>query len=112
MTGVQTCALPISDAPFVFSCPHPLALCLARDDAPSGGLPLGRLEVRHDYGSHDTVMLDGTPIYKRSIADLFAALRRAGFGIDQFLEIAPAHSSDPGPRYPRALVWRARKAGN
>ena len=47
----------------------------------------------------------------RSIADIFAALHRAGYHADALLEPAPVRSSDPGPAIPTAVVWRARKVG-
>jgi SAM-dependent methyltransferase len=103
-------------SPFVFSCPHPLALCVGRDDTGGGALPLGRLEIRRPYGALDPVKGESgggsTKVFPRTIGALFAALRRAGFATEQIHEVAPARSADPGPEYPTGLVWKARKEGS
>jgi SAM-dependent methyltransferase len=102
-------------AAFVCSSPHPLALCIARDDAGPGGLPLGDLAVRRSYFQHEPILLphDGeqVPVFVRTVADVFAALHRAGFRVDALLEPEPVASHDPGPAIPTTIVWRARKEG-
>lgn len=102
-------------AAFVFSSPHPVALCIARDDHAPGGLPLGNLEVRRSYFTAGPVTIahDGEPItvYVRTIAEVFASLHRAGFRVDALLEPEPVSSPDPGPTIPPTIIWRARKEG-
>ena len=100
---------------FVFAYEHPLSLCLGRDDIPSGGLPLGRLEVTRPYASRDSVTVEREGVmltlYPRSIADVFSGVRRAGFGVEQFLELEPTNQPDQGPAFPAAMVWRGREGG-
>lgn len=100
---------------FVFAYEHPLSLCLGRDDIPSGGLPLGRLEVTRPYASREPVTLERegamVTLHPRSIADVFAGVRRAGFAVEQFLELEPTDRPDAGPAFPTAMVWRVRKEG-
>jgi SAM-dependent methyltransferase len=102
-------------APFVFAYEHPLAACIARDGGEPGGLPLGRLEVRRSYYDAGPVesSRDGEKItlWPRTIADVFAALHRAGYRVDALLEPEPVRSADPGPSIPTTIVWRARKEG-
>ena len=102
-------------APFVFSYPHPVALCIGRADTGPGGLPLGSLEVRRSYFQQGPLTLDhhGDPVtlWPRTVADVFAALHRAGFRVDALLEPEPVASADPGPAVPTTIVWRARKEG-
>jgi len=103
------------NAPFVFSIDHPMALAVGREDAAPGALPLGSMEVLRSYfdpGPVAVTRADETIlVLSRSIADIFAALHRAGYHADALLEPAPARSSDPGPAIPTAVVWRARKVG-
>jgi SAM-dependent methyltransferase len=102
-------------AAFVFAYEHPLALAVGRDDAEPGGLPLGSLEVRRAYFDPGPVEVardgDKVTMFPRTIADVFAALHRAGYRVDAFLEPEPLQSSDPGPAMPTTVVWRARKEG-
>jgi ubiquinone/menaquinone biosynthesis C-methylase UbiE len=102
-------------APFVFSLDHPMALSVGREIHGPGGLALGALEVRHPYfdegpveAARDDEMIQVVP---RTIAEVFAALHRAGYRVDVILEPEPLFSSDPGPAYPKTIVWRARKEG-
>ncbi|MDZ4827431.1 MAG: class I SAM-dependent methyltransferase [Actinomycetota bacterium] len=102
-------------AAFLFSYDHPAALAVGRDDAAPDGLPLGRLEVRRSYNEPGPmkVVRDGEDmsLWPRSIADVFAALHRAGYRVDVLLEPEPVRSSDPGPSFPTTIIWRARKEG-
>jgi SAM-dependent methyltransferase len=100
---------------FVFTHEHPAALALGRDTDGPGALPLGRYELRRSYGDAAPVevMRDGESIkvWPRTIADVFAALHRAGFRVDALLEPEPIRSADPGPAVPPIAIWRARKEG-
>jgi SAM-dependent methyltransferase len=102
-------------APFVFAYEHPLALSVGRDHDEPGGLPLGRLEVRRSYFDLGPIEVtrqgEKFTVWPRTIADVFAALHRAGYRVDALLEPEPVHSPDPGPTMPTAVVWRARKEG-
>lgn len=102
-------------AAFVFSYEHPLDLVLGREQDGPGVLPLGRREVRRSYFEHGPVTIerDGvqTTVWPRTIADVFAALHRAGLRVDALLEPEPLRSADPGPAIPTTIVWRARKEG-
>jgi SAM-dependent methyltransferase len=101
--------------PFVFAYEHPLSLCVSRDSGEPGGLPLGRLEVRRSYYDLGPIEIarDGEEFteWPRTVADVFAALHRAGYRVDALLEPEPVQSSDPGPSIPTTIVWRARKEG-
>jgi SAM-dependent methyltransferase len=100
---------------FVFAYEHPLSLCIGREDGGPGGLPLGRLEVRRSYYDLGPVELahegEKITLWPRTIADVFAALHRAGYRVDALLEPQPLRSADPGPPRPTSVVWRARKDG-
>jgi SAM-dependent methyltransferase len=102
-------------AAFVFCYPHPVALCIRRDDTGPGALPLGGLEVRRSYFDPGPLTLEhhGAPVtlWPRTIAEVFASLHRAGFRVDALLEPEDVTSSDPGPSVPTVIVWRARKEG-
>jgi SAM-dependent methyltransferase len=102
-------------AAFVFSFDHPVHLCVGREDQAPGGLPLGALEVRRSYFEPGPVKVrrDGEELllFPRTVADVFAALHRAGYRTDVLLEPTPVRSADPGPSVPTAVVWRARKEG-
>lgn len=102
-------------APFVFSFDHPVALCVGRDAAEPGALPLGTREVRRSWfdGSPCSVRREGEEIgvIPRSIAEVFASLHRAGYRTELLLEPEPLRSDDPGPALPTTVVWRARKEG-
>lgn len=102
-------------ARFVFSHDHPMALAVGREGAQPGSLPLGALEVRRSYFDSEPVELlrddEKVRIYPRTIADIFAALHRAGYRVDVLLEPEPQAFSGPGPSVPATVVWRARKEG-
>ncbi|MFM8972739.1 MAG: class I SAM-dependent methyltransferase [Actinomycetota bacterium] len=102
-------------APLVFSFDHPVALCVARDDAEPGSLPLGAREVRRSWfdGSPCPIRHAGEEIsvIPRTIASIFASLHRAGYRTELLLEPEPMRSDDPGPILPTTVVWRARKEG-
>jgi hypothetical protein len=92
-----------------------MALAVGREDHGPGGLPLGRLEVRRSYfdAAPITRERDGEALvlYPRTVADVFAALHRAGYRVDAILEPEPRRSAHPGPAVPPVVVWRARKEG-
>lgn len=102
-------------AAFVFSYDHPAALAVGRDDAAPGALPLGRLEVRRSYNEPGPMKVvrhgEDVSLWPRSIAEVFAALHRAGYRVDALLEPEPTRTADPGPTMPAMIVWRARKEG-
>jgi SAM-dependent methyltransferase len=102
-------------APFVFSIDHPMALSIGREGEAPGALPLGALEVRRSYFDIVPVEVrrddERVRIFPRPIADVFAALHRAGYRVDMILEPEPLRSSDPGPTIPTTMIWRARKEG-
>jgi SAM-dependent methyltransferase len=102
-------------APFVFSYEHPIALTIARDVASAGALPLGRLEVRRSYFEPGPLVVDvddeKITLWPRTIAEVFAALHRAGYRVDMLLEPEAVRSADPGPSIPSMIIWRARKEG-
>ena len=103
------------NAAFVFSFDHPMALAVGREGATPGALPLGALEVRRSYfdAGPVEVLRNDEPIrvIPRTIADVFAALHRAGYRAEVLVEPAPLRSDDPGPTIPTAVIWRARKEG-
>ncbi len=100
---------------FVFSIEHPASLAVGRDGEGPGTLPLGALEVRRSYfdAAPTTVGYgdEQVTVFPRTIADVFAALHRAGYRIDVLLEPERRQSSDPGPQIPPYVIWRARKEG-
>jgi SAM-dependent methyltransferase len=102
-------------APFVFAYEHPVALCAGRDEQGPGGLPLGNLEVRRSYFDLGPIELvregEKLTVWPRTIADVFAALHRAGYRVDALIEPEPVQSADPGPSLPTTVIWRARKDG-
>jgi SAM-dependent methyltransferase len=102
-------------AAFVFSIDHPMALAVGREVSAPGALPLGALEVRRSYFDHAPADVtrddERIQVYPRTVADVFAALHRAGYRVDVILEPEPRHQSDPGPAIPSAILWRARKEG-
>jgi len=91
-------------AAFVFSFDHPMALAVGREGAAPGSLPLGALEVRRPYFSSERVTVtrfdEPVEVVPRTIAEVFAALHRAGYRVDTLLEPQPLRSSDPGPTIP------------
>ncbi len=100
---------------FVFAYEHPLAMCIGREEGAPGGLPLGRQEVRRSYFDLGPLerSLDDEKVtaWPRTLADVFAALHRAGYRVDALLEPEPVRSADPGPALPTTVIWRARKDG-
>ncbi len=103
-------------APFVFTYSHPMALVCRPDAAPEGELPFGRLEVQRSYFEMEPMRIERFgeifTVYPRTFADIFAALGRAGFGVDVLQEPPREESADPRPEVPRILAVRARKQGN
>jgi SAM-dependent methyltransferase len=103
------------NAPIVCAVPHPFALCVDRDGGGAGPLPIGRLVVARDYLDDDPVVVERHGeqfrLPRRSISAMFGAFARAGFAIDQLLELAPDVRADPGPGLPTTLLWRARRLG-
>jgi len=104
------------NAAFVCTVPHPFALCLRRDAGGGAGpLPLGRQELVRSYldeGPVAVAILDEhLTLQLRSVSAMFAAFARAGFTVDQLLELEPVSSPDPGPRVPETLLWRVRRLG-
>lgn len=103
------------NASFVCALPHPFALCLQRADSGGGPLPLGRLELTRSYldeGPVEVARLGETfTVQLRPLSTTFAAFARAGFAVDQLLEVGPRASADPGPTLPTTAIWRARRQG-
>ncbi len=103
-------------APFVFTYSHPMALVCRPDDGPEGELPFGRLEVQRSYFEMEPMRVERYgevfTLYPRTFADIFAALGRAGFGVDILQEPQREESPDPRPEVPRVIAVRARKQGN
>lgn len=109
-------------ANFVFSTRHPFTTIIGLD-TPSAGrsasgtaaLPLGNLVITRSYFDTEplTTDVDGEPIvtYPRTIAEVFAALGRAGFDVDAIVEPTPDTASDGPTDVPNTLIWRARKEG-
>jgi ubiquinone/menaquinone biosynthesis C-methylase UbiE len=95
---------------FIFSYEHPLAICIGKEPptAPDSGPP--RMVLLHSYFGDGpvTVQRDGEPInlYQRTVAAVFAALGRAGFGVETIVEPKPEKGE-----LPASIVWRARKEG-
>jgi SAM-dependent methyltransferase len=102
-------------AAFVFAYPHPFSMTVGRDDAAPGALPLGGLEVRRSYFEQGPVTLthagEAIVVFPRTIAEVFAALHRAGFRAEALLEPEPVGATEPGPALPSTIVWRVRKEG-
>jgi ubiquinone/menaquinone biosynthesis C-methylase UbiE len=104
-------------APLVFSLPHP-AYDMIDDDHPDAPLL-----VRRSYYERSPISYEHNGItfidYHHTIGDLFTALTRASYRVDQILEPEPLAS---GPRsadwreafryVPRTVIFRARKEGN
>src|SRR5262249_40101905 len=103
------------NAALLFSFDHPMALAVGRDGVAPGELPLGALEVRRSYFDTEPFAVlrhdERIRVVPRTIADVFAALHRAGYRSEVLLEPAPLRSEDPGPTVPVAVIWRARKEG-
>jgi SAM-dependent methyltransferase len=102
-------------AMFVAAIAHPFALCVDRSGGADGPLPLGNLTLGRSYLDEGIATVERMgetfrlPI--RALSSVFAAFSRAGFAVDQLLELAPVHTADPGPRVPTTVVWRARREG-
>ncbi len=96
-------------AVFVFSYEHPMALCIGRE-APSSPTSPPRPAVLESYFGEEPLVVErnGEPIvvYQRTIADVFAALRWAGFRVEVIVEPKPRRGE-----VPEMIVWRARKEG-
>ncbi|MBA2325199.1 MAG: methyltransferase domain-containing protein [Actinobacteria bacterium] len=96
-------------AVFVFSYEHPMALCIGRE-APSSPTSSPRPAVLESYFGEEPLVVErnGEPIvvYQRTIADVFAALRWAGFRVEVIVEPKPRRGE-----VPEMIVWRARKEG-
>ncbi len=96
-------------AVFVFSYEHPMALCTGRE-APSSPTSSTRPVVLESYFGDEALLVerDGEPIivYQRTIANVFAALGRAGFRVEVIVEPKPKRGE-----IPQMIVWRARKEG-
>ena len=102
-------------APFVFTLPHPMALCVEADPEPEGSLPLARPYLGRSY--FDATPLDltdkGAPIalHPHTVTDVFTGLGRAGYRVDTLLEPEPPRGSAGRALAPTTIVWRARKEG-
>jgi SAM-dependent methyltransferase len=96
-------------AVFVFSYEHPLALCVGREP-PSTPASSTRAAVLESYFGEEPLLVerDGEPIvvHQRTVADVFAALGRAGFRVEAIVEPKPRRGD-----VPQIIVWRARKEG-
>lgn len=96
-------------AVFVFSYEHPMALCVGKE-APTSPTSSTRPAVLESYFGEDPLLVErnGEPIivYQRTIADVFAALGRAGFRVEVIVEPKPKRGD-----VPQIIVWRARKEG-
>lgn len=105
-----------TDAPFVLTHAHPVALCCHRDFDEPDALPLGTLEMRRSYTDNRPVVLHqhgvAITVFPRTISDIVAALRRAGFSIDALLEPEPVTHAGLVPVVPAAVVIKSRKLGN
>ncbi len=104
-------------APLVFSLPHP-AYDMIDDDDPDEPLLVRRSYFERspiDYEHNGVAFTD----YHHTIADLFTALTRASYRVDQILEPEPLPSGPRSPHWretfryvPRTVIFRARKEGN
>ena len=96
-------------AVFVFSYEHPMSLCTGKE-APTSPTSSTRPAVLESYFGGEPLLVerDGEPIivYQRTIADVFAALGRAGFRVEVIVEPKPKRGD-----VPLTIVWRARKEG-
>ncbi len=102
---------------FVFSYEHPVSMCLDREPGTGGpgALPLGRMEVNRSYFETGPVTIERHGerfrVWPRTIAEVFAAVGRAGFRTEVIAEPVPVRTSAPGPAMPSTIVWRTRKEG-
>jgi len=105
-----------TNAPFVFSLPHPASRLVSRDsDEP--------LLVRRGYWDHEPLQWEwnGVPVveYQHTVAELFTGLQRSNFAVDTLLEPEPVagmarhplHWHDNNALIPSTLIIRARKLG-
>lgn len=104
------------NAVFVCAIPHPFGLCVARESNEGDGpLPLGNLRLVRSYLDEGPVeverMGETFTVELRALSTMFGAFARAGFAVDQLLELAPLATADPGPRLPSTVVWRSRRQG-
>jgi len=71
--------------------------------------------VRRSYFEPGPLVVDvddeKITLWPRTIAEVFAALHRAGYRVDMLLEPEAVRSADPGPSIPSMIIWRARKEG-
>lgn len=103
-----------TDAPFVFSVPHPAAMALDQDGK---AITLARSMFDRSPLTRKLQQVSVTE-YPRSISSLFTSLQRANFRVDVIVEPEPvggrSHSAlwkDLYRSVPPALVMRARKLG-
>lgn len=82
------------ECPLVVAVPHPVATMLADATTTETGLV-----IRRPYGTRPG----------RSVSDLFMALHRTNFRVDNIQELFP--TNEPHPVVPAVLVIRARKLG-
>jgi SAM-dependent methyltransferase len=103
------------NAVFVCAVPHPFGLCVTREPSGGGPLPLGRMELVRSYLDEGPVEVERMgevfTVQLRALSTMFAAFARAGFAVDQLIEVAPTTTSDPGPRLPTTVIWRSRRLG-
>jgi SAM-dependent methyltransferase len=99
----------------VFDHPHPMALCVSRELAAEGALPLGRYEVRRSYFDRTPIEVDHDGetvlVHPRPVSSILGALGRAGYAIDVFLEPEPFDATVE-PMLPSHVVIKARKLGS
>jgi SAM-dependent methyltransferase len=104
-------------APLVFSLPHPAYDMIDDDD------PDQPLLIRRSYYDRSPIEYDHNGVaftdYHHTIADLFTALTRASYRVDQILEPDPLPTGPRSPHWreafryvPRTVIFRARKEGN
>lgn len=97
-------------APFVFTLPHPMALCIEVDPEPEGSFPLARPYLGRSYFDDAPVGSQGGA-HPHAIAPVFVGLGRAGYRVDTLLEPEPPRGSAGRALVPPSIIWRARKEG-
>lgn len=101
--------------PFVFTLPHPMALCVETDREPEGSLPLARPYLGRSY--FEVAPLDLGPegatiaLHPHTVGDVFTGLGRAGYRVDTVLEPEPPRGPAGRALVPTTIIWRARKEG-